>query len=68
MSIKKAADSLIKKGNVNEGLLNMVEMAFRAYDPCFGCATHSLPGQMPLEVTIRDAEGNTVNVLKQFCE
>ncbi|MBE3117325.1 MAG: Ni/Fe hydrogenase subunit alpha [Candidatus Atribacteria bacterium] len=68
MSIKKAADSLIKKGNVNEGLLNMVEMAFRAYDPCFGCATHSLPGQMPLEVTIRDAEGNPVNVLKQFCE
>jgi F420-non-reducing hydrogenase large subunit len=68
MSIKKAADSLIKKGNVNEGLLNMVEMAFRAYDPCFGCATHSLPGQMPLEVTIHDAEGNPVNVMKQFCE
>ncbi len=68
MSIKKAADSLIKNGNVNEGLLNMVEMAFRAYDPCFGCATHSLPGQMPLEVTIRDAEGNPVNILKQFCE
>ena len=56
MSIKKAAQSLIKKGTVvNEGLLNMVEMAFRAYDPCFGCATHSLPGQMPLEVTIHDA-------------
>jgi F420-non-reducing hydrogenase large subunit len=68
MSIKKAADSLIKKGNVNEGLLNMVEMAFRAYDPCFGCATHSLPGQMPLEVTIHDAEGNPINVLKQFCK
>jgi F420-non-reducing hydrogenase large subunit len=68
MSIKKAADSLIKKGIVNEGLLNMVEMAFRAYDPCFGCATHSLPGQMPLEVTIRDTEGNPVKILKQFCE
>jgi F420-non-reducing hydrogenase large subunit len=68
MSIKKAAQSLIKKGTVvNEGLLNMVEMAFRAYDPCFGCATHSLPGQMPLEVTIRDAEGNPVDVLRQFC-
>ncbi len=68
MSIKKAAQSLIKKGTVvTEGLLNMVEMAFRAYDPCFGCATHSLPGQMPLEVTIRDAEGNPVDVLKQFC-
>jgi len=68
MSIKKAADSLIKKGNVNEGLLNMVEMAFRAYDPCFGCATHSLPGQMPLEVTIHGADGNPINVMKQFCK
>jgi F420-non-reducing hydrogenase large subunit len=65
MSIKKAASSLIKKGNVNEGLLNMVEMAFRAYDPCFGCATHSLPGQMPLQVTIHDAAGEVVDVLKQ---
>ena len=61
MSIKKAAQSLIKKGTVvTEGMLNMVEMAFRAYDPCFGCATHSLPGQMPLQVTIRDAQGNPI--------
>ncbi len=66
MSIKKAADSLIKKGNVNEGLLNMVEMAFRAYDPCFGCATHSLPGQMPLEVTIRKSNGEILDIKKQF--
>jgi len=36
----------------------MVEMAFRLYDPCFGCATHTLPGQMPLIVTIRDLDGN----------
>ena len=68
MSIKKAADSLIKKGVVNEGLLNMVEMAFRAYDPCFGCATHSLPGQMPLEVTVRNPDGEPLQVLRQFCE
>jgi F420-non-reducing hydrogenase large subunit len=68
MSIKKAACSLIKKGNVNEGLLNMVEMAFRAYDPCFGCATHSLPGQMPLEVTVHNAAGEPVQVLKQFVD
>ncbi|MDJ0754366.1 MAG: Ni/Fe hydrogenase subunit alpha [Ardenticatenaceae bacterium] len=68
MSIKKAASNLIKKGTVvNEGLLNMIEMAFRAYDPCFGCATHSLPGQMPLEVTIHDADRQVVDVLKQFC-
>jgi F420-non-reducing hydrogenase large subunit len=68
MSVKKAAQSLIHHGTVvSEGLLNMVEMAFRAYDPCFGCATHSLPGQMPLEITNRDAVGNPVEVLRQFC-
>ena len=68
MSIKKAASSLIKEGSVvTEGLLNMVEMAFRAYDPCFGCATHSLPGQMPLEVRVIAADGSVVEVLKQFC-
>lgn len=68
MSINKAASSLIKHGTaVTEGLLNKVEMAFRAYDPCFGCATHSLPGQMPLEVTIRNANGERIQVLKQNC-
>ena len=68
MSCKKAAQSLITKGTVvTEGLLNMIEMAFRAYDPCFGCATHSLPGQMPLEVTIRNAQGEPIRVLKQYC-
>ncbi len=56
MSIKKAAEGLIKKGTkITEGTLNKIEMAFRAYDPCFGCATHTLPGQMPLEVTVHDA-------------
>ncbi|MFZ5910776.1 MAG: Ni/Fe hydrogenase subunit alpha [Chloroflexota bacterium] len=68
MSINKAASSLIKKGTVvSEGLLNMVEMAFRAYDPCLSCATHSLPGKMPLQVTIRNANGEPVEVLKQHC-
>jgi F420-non-reducing hydrogenase large subunit len=66
MSIKKAARSLIHEGTVvTEGLLNRIEMAFRAYDPCFGCATHSLPGRMPLEVTIRDATGAIVEVVKR---
>jgi F420-non-reducing hydrogenase large subunit len=55
MSIRMAAQGLIKKGQAaSEGLLNMVEMAFRAYDPCMACATHNLPGQMPLEVIIRN--------------
>jgi F420-non-reducing hydrogenase large subunit len=66
IAIKKAAQALIKKGQViSEGLLNRVEMAFRSYDPCFGCATHTLPGQMPLEVHIYNAEGSLVDVLRQ---
>jgi F420-non-reducing hydrogenase large subunit len=66
ISVRKAAQAMIKKGQViSEGILNRVEMAFRSYDPCFGCATHTLPGQMPLELRIRDAEGNVVDVLRQ---
>jgi len=69
MSIKKAAQALIQKDTViTNGLLNRIEMAFRAYDPCFACATHSLPGQMPLEVIIRDAEGKVVERLSQYVE
>jgi F420-non-reducing hydrogenase large subunit len=69
MSIKKAAKSFIHKGTVvTEGLLNRIEMAFRPYDPCFGCATHSLPGQMPLEATIRNAKGEVVQVVRQNCD
>jgi len=58
MSIKKAAQGLIKKGvEVNNGILNMIEMAFRAYDPCFSCATHCIPGQMSMILEIRDVNG-----------
>ena len=63
MSVEKAARGLIKGGEVSDGLLNMVEMAFRAYDPCFACATHSLPGQMPMSVHIRDSKGDVIRVL-----
>ena len=66
ISIKKAAEAFIHQGQLlTEGMLNRVEMAFRAYDPCFGCATHTLPCQMPLEVRVRDAEGRVVEVLQQ---
>jgi len=68
MSIERAARGLIKNGNVNDGLLNMVEMAFRAYDPCFACATHSLPGQMPLVVEIKGPDGCVIERLSQFVE
>jgi F420-non-reducing hydrogenase large subunit len=66
MSVNKVARSLIHHGTImSEGLLNRIEMAFRAYDPCFGCATHALPGQMPLELTIRNAKGEVVEFLQQ---
>ncbi|MGO8670321.1 MAG: Ni/Fe hydrogenase subunit alpha [Capsulimonadaceae bacterium] len=64
MSVDKAAKGLIKKGNVNDGLLNMVEMAFRAYDPCFGCATHEF-GKMPLIASIYDHEKNLIQKIVQ---
>jgi F420-non-reducing hydrogenase large subunit len=68
LSIERAARGLIHGGEVvSPGLLNRIEMAFRAYDPCFGCATHSLTGEMPLEVTIHDAGGEPIHVLRQAC-
>jgi F420-non-reducing hydrogenase large subunit len=63
MSVEKAAKALIKKGEVPDGILNMIEMAFRAYDPCHACATHSLPGRIPLEVNVYDSEGELVKRL-----
>jgi F420-non-reducing hydrogenase large subunit len=64
MSVKKAAQSLIKPGKkITEGLLNRIEMAWRPYDPCFGCATHTLPGQAPMEVVIYNSKGEVVERL-----
>ncbi len=57
MSVDKAARGLIHGGIVNDGLLNKIEMAFRAYDPCNACSTHSLPGQMPITLRLRNRAG-----------
>jgi F420-non-reducing hydrogenase large subunit len=65
MSVEKAAKGLIHNGDVSEGLLNQVEMAFRAYDPCHACATHSLPGHMPLKATIYDHQKNILREIVQ---
>ncbi len=65
MSVEKAAKSLIHKGEVSDGLLNMVEMAFRAYDPCLGCATHTLPGHLPLSVKIHNSQRQVIRELVQ---
>jgi F420-non-reducing hydrogenase large subunit len=65
LSVDKAAKALVHGPDVDEGLLNEVEMAFRAYDPCFGCATHSLPGEMPLIVEIRGADFELVREIRR---
>jgi len=66
MSLKKAAQGLIKKDvKVDDGILNMIEMAFRAYDPCFSCATHHLPGEMPLFVQIKNPDGEILQEIKR---
>lgn len=64
LSVEKAATSLIKGGKVNDGLLNMIEMAFRAYDPCHACGTHSIPGHILLKATVHDSDMNVVKVLE----
>jgi F420-non-reducing hydrogenase large subunit len=65
MSVKNAAQGIIKDGNVNDGLLNMVEMAFRAYDPCWACATHFAIGEMPLEVNVFDSNKQLVKTVRR---
>jgi F420-non-reducing hydrogenase large subunit len=68
LGIKRAAMGVIEKGTaITQGALNRIEMAFRAYDPCFACATHSLPDQMPLEVVVRSAQGEVIATALQNC-
>ena len=52
MSVRRAAKNLIKNGASDSAILDQIEMAFRAYDPCLACATHAMPGKMPMEVSI----------------
>ncbi len=64
MSVEKAAKGLIHNGEASDGILNMVEMAFRAYDPCHACGTHSIPGRVPLKATIYDSKKKVVATFK----
>jgi NAD-reducing hydrogenase large subunit len=56
---KVAMDHISGQPEITEGLLNHIEVAIRAYDPCLSCATHAL-GRMPLEVRLVDHNGNEV--------
>ena len=65
MSVAKAAKGLIHGSNVPEAVLNRIEMAFRAYDPCNACATHSFPGGPGLVLRVHDRYGNVISELQR---
>jgi NAD-reducing hydrogenase large subunit len=58
-SVTKVAVDYLTGAEITEGLLNHIEVAIRAYDPCLSCATHAL-GDMPLIVTLENADGDVI--------
>jgi len=68
LEVEKTAKAFIRAGNISDGILNTVEMALRAYDPCLGCATHSMPGSMPLLIQARDPHGRVLAVFHRGSE
>ncbi|MCL2591424.1 MAG: Ni/Fe hydrogenase subunit alpha [Betaproteobacteria bacterium] len=61
-AIRSVATQHLDRRVISEGLLNHIECAIRAYDPCLSCATHAL-GEMPLQVELIDAEGQRLSLL-----
>ena len=59
-AVRSVAKEYINGQEITEGLLNHIEVAIRAYDPCLSCATHAL-GQMPLDVTLLAADGSVLD-------
>jgi len=60
-AVRQVADEMISgQRSIREGMLNAVEVAIRAYDPCLSCATHAL-GKMPLEISLFDRIGNLLD-------
>jgi len=59
-SVRRVAEDYLEGREITEPLLNLVEVAIRAYDPCLSCATHAV-GQMPIKLTLEDANGNIID-------
>lgn len=66
MSVKKSAKELIKDGKYDQGILNRLEMAIRAYDPCLSCATHKLDGTLPVKIELVDKNFNKIDTLVNY--
>ena len=64
-AVDSVAKTYIKAGQpVQEGMLNRVEAAVRAHDPCLSCSTHAV-GQMPMIIDVTDPEGNVMQTLRR---
>lgn len=63
-AVRSVARTYFDGREVTEGLLNHIEVAIRAYDPCLSCATHAM-GQMPLEVAVLDATGRCLSHVRK---
>ena len=59
-SVRIVAEQYLEGNKITEPLLNLVEVAIRAYDPCLSCATHAV-GQMPMQVMLLDSEGKVLD-------
>jgi len=65
MTVRDSAKRYIKKGVVNDGILNRIERDYRTYDPCFACASHFIPGEEPLELILRREDGTIFKRIKR---
>jgi NAD-reducing hydrogenase large subunit len=63
-AVDRVAKTYIKGPDVTEGMLNRVEAAIRAYDPCLSCSTHAI-GQMPIDVEVTDLQGNLLQTISR---
>lgn len=63
-AVDMVAKEYVKGPDIHEGLLNRVEAAVRAHDPCLSCSTHAI-GQMPIIINVVDQEGQTIKTLQR---
>jgi len=66
-AVRRVAQQYLHGHEITEGLLNHIEVAVRAFDPCLSCATHAL-GKMPLEIEVLDVAGNQLSSLARSSE
>jgi len=63
-AVDSVAKTYIQGPEIHEGLLNRVEAAIRAHDPCLSCSTHAV-GQMPIEIRVVDPNGNELQTISR---